>query len=197
MILCAQPDQLAAAMKLSSRLGAAQEPVPRSGFAFAPDLDTCYEAADVVVTHGGLGTVAKCCTGVFAGRCLQPRPLRPPSDQIPLGHGGCRHLLWCRDLADLPQAIETAGQREFLPTLPPQSHIGAVISEFLQTPPARQTAGSFEGSHCWEHPGSGLLPAGDGTNQPCFRRARRSAVLHSRHNTKGSRTVAIRCQVLL
>ena len=114
------------------------EPVHAQWFRFAPDLDTCYEAADVVVTHGGLGTVTEVLHRriPLVGVSNHDRYDRH-QDQILQAMEAAGHLLWCRDLADLPQAIELAGQREFLPYVPPQSHIGAVISEFLQTPPAR------------------------------------------------------------
>ena len=108
------------------------EPVHAQWFRFAPSLDACYDAADVVVTHGGLGTVSE----VLQRRVplvgvSNPDRYDRHQDQILQAMETAGHLVWCRDLADLPQAIEQAGQREFAPYQPPASRIGAVIREFL------------------------------------------------------------------
>lgn len=110
------------------------EPVHAQWFRFAPSLDACYEAADVVVTHGGLGTVSE----VLQRRVplvgvSNPDRYDRHQDQILQAMETAGHLVWCRDLADLPQAIQQARQRQLTPYVQPASRIGAVIREFLAT----------------------------------------------------------------
>lgn len=110
------------------------EPVHAQWFRFAPSLDACYEAADVVVTHGGLGTVSE----VLQRRVplvgvSNPDRYDRHQDQILQAMEMAGHLVWCRDLADLPQAIQQARQRQLTPYVQPASRIGAVIREFLAT----------------------------------------------------------------
>lgn len=127
-------DQLAAAgHEVVVQIGhGLAEPVHAEWFRFAPSLDACYDAADVVVTHGGLGTV----TEVLQQRLplvgvSNPDRYDRHQDQILQAMETAGHLVWCRDLADLPQAIEQARQRQFAPYQPPASRIGVVIREFL------------------------------------------------------------------
>lgn len=129
-------DQLAAAgQDVTIQIGKGLvEPVHAQWFRFAPSLDACYEAADVVVTHGGLGTVSE----VLQRRVplvgvSNPDRYDRHQDQILQAMEMAGHLVWCRDLADLPQAIQQARQRQLTPYVQPASRIGAVIREFLAT----------------------------------------------------------------
>ena len=112
------------------------EPVHAQWFRFAPSLNSYYAAADVVVTHGGLGTVTEVLHRriPLVGVSNHDRYDRH-QDQILQAMEAAGHLLWCRDLAELQQAVEQAGQREFVPYQPPASRVAAVIREFLATVP--------------------------------------------------------------
>lgn len=114
------------------------EPVHAQWFRFAPSLDSYFEAADVVVTHGGLGTVTEVLHRriPLVGVSNHDRYDRH-QDQILQAMEAAGHLLWCRDLVELPQAIEQAGAREFVAYQPPPSRIGKVIREFLACFPAQ------------------------------------------------------------
>lgn len=129
-------DQLAAAgQDVTIQIGKGLvEPVHAMWFRFAPSLDPYYDAADVVVTHGGLGTVSE----VLQRRVplvgvSNPDRYDRHQDQILQAMETAGHLVWCRDLADLPQAIQQARHRELVPYVQPVSRIGAVIREFLAT----------------------------------------------------------------
>ena len=109
------------------------EPRRAQWLRFAPSLDPFYRQADVVVTHGGLGTVTE-----VLGRGLRMVGVSNPDrfdrhqDQILQAFEQAGHLVWCRDLADLPAAIERARQAQFVPYQPPPSYIHRVVDRFLR-----------------------------------------------------------------
>ena len=99
---------------------------------FAPSLDPYYEQADVVVTHGGLGTVTEVLRrGLRMVGVSNPDRFDRHQDQILQAFEQAGHLVWCRDLAELPAAIEQARQAHFVPYQPPPSHIHRIIDRFL------------------------------------------------------------------
>ena len=53
-------------------------------------------------------------------------------DQILQAFEAAGHLVWCRDLADLPAAVKLARTASFVPYQPPPSNIHRVIAAFLQ-----------------------------------------------------------------
>ena len=132
-------DQLAAAgedVVIQSGNGLV-EPVQARWFRFAPSLDPYYELADVVVTHGGLGTVSEVLQrGLPLVGVSNPDRYDRHQDQILQAMENAGHLVWCRDLADLPEAVEQAARSKLVPYQPPASQIGAVIREFLACFPA-------------------------------------------------------------
>ncbi|HNS01114.1 MAG TPA: PssE/Cps14G family polysaccharide biosynthesis glycosyltransferase [Anaerolineae bacterium] len=113
------------------------EPQHAQWLRFAPSLDSYYAQADLVVTHGGLGTVTE-----VLGRGLRLVGVSNPDrfdrhqDQILQAFEEAGHLVWCRDLADLPAAIERARRSQFTPYQPPLSHIHQVIDRFLRDLPS-------------------------------------------------------------
>lgn len=113
------------------------EPGHAQWFRFAPSLDGYYETADVVVTHGGLGTVSEVLQrGLPLVGVSNPDRYDRHQDQILLTMEAEGHLIWCRDLADLPEAVQQAASSDLVPYQPPPSRIGAVIREFLACFPA-------------------------------------------------------------
>ena len=113
------------------------EPVHAQWFRFAPSLDAYYADADVVVTHGGLGTVSEVLQrGLPLVGVSNPDRYDRHQDQILQAMESAGHLVWCRDLAGLPEAVQRAASRSLVPYQPPPSRIGAVIREFLACFPA-------------------------------------------------------------
>ncbi len=113
------------------------EPVHAQWFRFASSLDDYYVAAHVVVTHGGLGTVSEVLQrGLPLVGVSNPDRYDRHQDQILQAMEAEGHLVWCHDLADLPEAVQQAASSDLVPYQPPQSRIGAVIREFLACFPA-------------------------------------------------------------
>ena len=108
------------------------EPQHAEWFRFAPSLDAYYTRADVVVTHGGLGTVTEALhRGLRLVGVSNPDRFDRHQDQILGAFEQAGYLVWCRDLADLPRAIEQARHAAFVPYAAPASHIHQVIRQFL------------------------------------------------------------------
>jgi beta-1,4-N-acetylglucosaminyltransferase len=108
--------------------------VPRHAkyFRFAPSLETYYQQARLVVSHGGLGTL------VEVMRANKPLIGVSNPDRFDLHQnellgemeaGG--YLLWCRDLAELPREIVRAGAMSFRRYEDPPCSIHMVINDFL------------------------------------------------------------------
>ena len=109
------------------------EPQHAEWLRFAPSLDLYYDQADVVVTHGGLGTVTEVLRrGLRLVGVSNPDRFDRHQDQILQAFEQAGHLIWCRNLADLPAAIERARGAQFAPYLPPPSHIHRAIDRFLR-----------------------------------------------------------------
>lgn len=109
--------------------------VPRDArhFRFAPALDDYYRRASLVVSHGGLGTVIEV---LRLGKPLigVSNPDRFDLHQNDLlgelERGG--YLLWCRDLASLPDDIRRIPGMHFEHYHDPPCHIHEAINDFLQ-----------------------------------------------------------------
>jgi len=99
---------------------------------FAPSLEPYYDSATMVVCHGGLeitmealergkklvGIENPICTGGHQSELLSTLT----------GEG---YLIWCRDLSNLPEALERARHYEFKKYIPPGCEIHSVIQKFL------------------------------------------------------------------
>jgi beta-1,4-N-acetylglucosaminyltransferase len=108
------------------------EPRNAEWFRIAPSLEPYYERADVVVSHGGAGTILEVLRrGMRLVSADNPdRPDQHQKDMI--GHMSAEgRLVWCRDLSRLAEAIEEARalRPEKLVTPPPRVHL--VVREFL------------------------------------------------------------------
>jgi beta-1,4-N-acetylglucosaminyltransferase len=102
-------------------------------FRFAPSLAPYYERASLVVSHGGLGII----TEVLGRR----RPLVAVEDpnqpdrhqrEILSVWERERRLIWCKDLRELPQAMEQAMTQLRIYTAP-ECWIHTVVAEFLDS----------------------------------------------------------------
>jgi UDP-N-acetylglucosamine transferase subunit ALG13 len=113
------------------------EPQQARWFRFAPSLAPYYEAADLVITHGGLGTLTEVLGhGLRTVGVSNPDRFDRHQDQILRAFEEAGHLIWCRDLAELPGAVERAQVATFVPYRSPESHIHVVVQRFLADIPA-------------------------------------------------------------
>jgi UDP-N-acetylglucosamine transferase subunit ALG13 len=103
-------------------------------FRLAPSLTPYYERAQVVVSHGGLGTVMEVLRrgGRLVGLSNPDRFDHHQEDLLSYldEHG---NLIWCRSLDGLAEAIERAGRQAIAPYVPPPCTIHEVIGEFLRS----------------------------------------------------------------
>ena len=108
-------------------------PVHCEYFRFVPSLAPYYERASLVVSHGGLGIVTEV---LERGRPLVAveDPNQPDRHQREIlcvwEQEG--HLIWCKDLQALPEAIEQA-KTQLRPYAKPECQIHTIIAEFLDS----------------------------------------------------------------
>lgn len=133
--LVRQMDRLAPSLgeKVVMQIGAG-ESVPRHAehFRIAPSLASYIQAASLVVSHGGQGT---CLEVLRAGRPLiaisNPDRYDHHQDDLLRALEADGHLLWCRDMAQLEQAIVRARTTRFRPYQPPECTIHLSVREYL------------------------------------------------------------------
>ena len=104
-------------------------------FRLEPSLDAWLDRADVIVTHGGLGTV------VEGLERRKPLVAVSNADRYDLHQDDLLgelerrgHLVWCRRLEDLGEAITVAVNGELTPYQAPECRIPAVIRQALGLP---------------------------------------------------------------
>ncbi len=107
-------------------------PQNAESFRFAPSLDDYYDQADIVVGHGGLGTIVEALERGKKLICVV-NPATYDRHQEHLLHmfASQNALIWCKDLQGLGEAIRQARESELSPYRPPQCHIHEVIAEYL------------------------------------------------------------------
>lgn len=109
------------------------EPEHCEYYRFVPSLAPFYERASVVIAHGGLGIVSEV---LRSGRPLIAieDPNQPGRHQREvLGEWEREgHLIWCKDLRVLPEALAQARVRRFEPYVAPECQIHLRIAEFLR-----------------------------------------------------------------
>jgi UDP-N-acetylglucosamine transferase subunit ALG13 len=101
-------------------------------FRFAPSLRPYYEQASLVVSHGGLGIVTEV---LSIGRPLvavedPDQPDRHQREILGIWEQE-GHLVWCKNLRKLPEAIAEARLRRFRPYASPECQIHGIVTEFL------------------------------------------------------------------
>jgi beta-1,4-N-acetylglucosaminyltransferase len=103
-------------------------------FRFAPSLDSYYDQADIIVGHGGLGTIVEALERGKKLICVvNPTTYDRHQEHLLRMFATQNHLLWCRDLEQLGEAIQQAQERQFSAYQPPECHIHEVIAEYLST----------------------------------------------------------------
>ena len=108
------------------------EPRNCSWFRFASSLEPYYERADVVVSHGGLGTVVEVLRrgGRLIGVANPDRYDQHQEDLLShLAEEG--YLIWCHDLSALPEELGRVRGMTFRRYSSPECHIHEVIAQFL------------------------------------------------------------------
>lgn len=109
------------------------EPQHARWFRFAESLAPYYEQASLVIAHGGFGTVTEVLRcGLPLVGVSNPDRYDRHQDQILQAFEEAGHLVWCRDLVDLPAAVERARSAALVPYRPPESHIHQVVQAFLE-----------------------------------------------------------------
>jgi beta-1,4-N-acetylglucosaminyltransferase len=107
---------------------------PNNGryFRFAPSLDSYYDQADIIVGHGGLGTIVETLERGKKLICVvNPATYDRHQEHLLQMFATQNHLLWCKDLERLGEAIERARETRFSRYEPPECHIHEEIAEYL------------------------------------------------------------------
>jgi beta-1,4-N-acetylglucosaminyltransferase len=104
-------------------------------FRFAPSLTPYYERADIVVAHGGLGTLIEVMQrGIKLIGLSNPDRYDRHQDDLLRTFEAAGHMIWCRTLEGLPKALAEATERSFRPYVSPVCGIAQVIRGYLGLP---------------------------------------------------------------
>lgn len=103
-------------------------------FRFTPSLTPYYNRASLVVSHGGLGIVTEVME-LGLPLVVAEDPQQPDRHQREILTEWERegHLIWCKDLKELPRAIELARCQGFKPYVAPECRIHTIIADFLRS----------------------------------------------------------------
>jgi len=110
------------------------EYVPKNGrfFRFAQSLDDYYARADLVVAHGGLGTIVEVLERGKKLVCVVNPTTYDTHQEHLLGlFSAQNNLVWCKGLEQLEEAIQQARTTQLSPYQPPECHIHEIIIEYL------------------------------------------------------------------
>lgn len=111
---------------------------PKNGrfFRFAESLDEYYHQADVIVAHGGLGTIMEALELHKALVCVvNPTTYDRHQEHLLQVFAQQGYLVWCRDMDQLPQAVEQARTSHFTHYQSPPCRIAEVINDYLSKLP--------------------------------------------------------------
>nr|MBC7244145.1 hypothetical protein [Chloroflexota bacterium] len=101
-------------------------------FAFAPSLESYYEHADLIVAHGGLGTIVEALERGKKLICVvNPTTYDQHQEHLLRVFAAHNYLLWCKNVENLAEAIQQARATQFTPYQPPECHIHKVIVAYL------------------------------------------------------------------
>ncbi|MFX0046445.1 MAG: glycosyltransferase [Candidatus Hermodarchaeota archaeon] len=101
------------------------EPISFRYFRFMESMKDAFEWADVIVSTGGAGTTLECVTKGRRLVVVENTSLMEGHQAQLIGEMERRgHLVWCRNLDELPGCILRARNKEFLPFIsdPPLAH---------------------------------------------------------------------------
>ncbi len=108
------------------------EPEQVHWFRLAPSLEPYYRDADIVVSHGGLGTVIEVASmGKPLVALSNPDRYDMHQDDLLRYMEQEGHLLWCRDLSDLEEDLRRARAMTFRPYKVGETRIHLVIRDYL------------------------------------------------------------------
>jgi UDP-N-acetylglucosamine transferase subunit ALG13 len=112
------------------------EPHNMAFFRFAPSLDGYYQGARLVVAHGGLGTAIEVLQrGLPLIGVSNPDRYDRHQEDLLRTLSARGHMIWCRGLDQLSEAIQRAAVTTFVPYQAPECHIADAIRQFLGLPP--------------------------------------------------------------
>lgn len=106
------------------------EPKNCKYFRFTPNIDHYYEKADLIVTHGGAGTILE-----LLGKNKKvigiSNPEKPGQHQedILKALSQQNHLIWCRDLKRLKETVRKAKKIEIKKYRKPECKIAEIITK--------------------------------------------------------------------
>jgi len=110
------------------------EPRHIQWFRLAPSLEPYYERAALVIAHGGIGVTMEVLYRKIPLVSVD-NPDRPDQHQEDLlsylSEKG--HLIWCRDLSRLGEAIHRARTEPLVPFTPPPLALHLIVREYLET----------------------------------------------------------------
>jgi UDP-N-acetylglucosamine transferase subunit ALG13 len=107
-------------------------PTSMPHFRFAPTLDPYYDRATLVIAHGGLGTTMEVLRrGLPLISVSNPDRYDRHQDDLLTTMSQESHLIWCRGLGELCQAIQTARHTPLRRYEPDECTIHLVIDAFL------------------------------------------------------------------
>jgi len=123
------------------------EPRNLRWFRSAPSLEPYYRQADVIVSHGGLGTVVEVASmGKPLVALSNPDRYDRHQDDL-LGHMERQgHLIWCKRLADLESDLRRARSMAFRPYTVPPTRIHEVIRDYLARVATKARRGDSQGT---------------------------------------------------
>jgi UDP-N-acetylglucosamine transferase subunit ALG13 len=104
-------------------------------FPYAHSLESYYRQASVVVSHGGLGTLVEVLRA--GGRLVgvsNPQLYDRHQEDLLATFEKDGYLVWCRELARLPEALDTARVAYFRPYQPPSCTLHQEIAAVLSQP---------------------------------------------------------------
>jgi UDP-N-acetylglucosamine transferase subunit ALG13 len=107
-------------------------PVNMPYFRFAPSLTPYYEQASLVVAHGGLATTMEVLKrGLPLVSVSNPDRYDDHQQDLLSTMAEDGYLVWCRQLDELKQALETAQTTPLRRYQPPECEIHLAINNFL------------------------------------------------------------------
>ena len=101
-------------------------------FRFAPSLDRYVDMARIVISHGGLGTIME----VLQKGCRligvnNPDRYDLHQEELLEALEEQGHLIWCRNMSLLAEALHKAETQTFIPYNKPRCTIAEVIKDYL------------------------------------------------------------------
>jgi beta-1,4-N-acetylglucosaminyltransferase len=102
-------------------------------FRYAASLDPYYDQADVIVAHGGLGTMVEVLERGKKLVCIvNPTTMDLHQEHLLHMFTEKNYLLWCKGLEQLATAIQQARNMQFARYQSPECHIHEVIKDYLE-----------------------------------------------------------------